>query len=221
MPSRRLVAAGLTACVLLLPAAAHAAPTLQPLARCYVSAAPDQRESMAVAAAGFTPNAVVELAIDGTPVRGTSPVQADPSGEFRGDVQVPYRRRGERAFTVTLTEVGNAANTVSARSRVTALMVDVTPQQAEPTRRVRFRGRGFTRRGPVFAHYVHRGRVMRTVRMGRPRGRCGTFTARRRQIPVQPRRGIWTVQFDQLRRFTDPPESVFVQLRIRVFPTAR
>jgi hypothetical protein len=172
-----------------------------------------------VAARGFTPNAVVEVEIDGRPVR-TSPVQADPQGAFRGDVRAPYRRRGERSFRLTLTEAGSPSNTVSATSRVTALTVAVTPQQTAPTRRVRFRGRGFTRGGAVYAHYVFRGKVRRTVRMGRPRGRCGTFSVRRRQIPVRARTGTWLVQFDQLRRFTNPPESVFVQLQIRVFPTA-
>jgi hypothetical protein len=212
---RRLTATAASLVGLVAPAAAGAAPTLAPLDDCYVSASRAQRETVRLEAGGFTPNALVDVTIDGEVVGGL-PVQADPRGAVVGDVPAPYQRRGERAFTVSLAETGNTANAVTAESRVTALSVAVRPRQAEPTRRVRFSGRGFTRRGPVFAHYVFRGRVRRTVRMGRPRGACGTFAARRRQIPVRPRRGTWSVQFDQLRRFTDPPRSVFVQLQIQV-----
>jgi hypothetical protein len=102
---------------------------------------------------------------------------------------------------------------------VTALTVAVNPKQAAPTRMVRFRGRGFLDSGPVYAHYVYRGRLRETVRMGRPTGACGEFSARRRQIPVRPRTGTWLVQFDQLPDFTNPPEDIFVQLQIRVFRT--
>jgi hypothetical protein len=216
MPSRRLVLAAALGGPLAVPAVAAAAPTLRPLEPCYVSAAPTQREPMLLRARGFTPNALVDITIDGRPLSRGGRVQVDPGGAFQGTIPAPYRRAGERGFTVTLTEAENVANTVSRSSRVTALTVGVRPQQAAPTSRVRFRGRGFTRRRPVYAHYVYRGRVRRTVRMGRPRGACGTFSARRRQIPVRARTGLWLVQFDQLRRFTDPPKDVFVQLQIRV-----
>ena len=215
MPSARGALA--LAVALAAPAAAQAAPAVQPLDPCYVSAGPTQREAVPLRATGFTPNALVDITIDGRPVAGASGIQADPNGAFEGSVPAPYRPRGESRFTVTLTESGRPANTVSAVSRVTALTVTVTPKQTAPTRRVRFAGRGFTGDGPVYAHYVYRGRLRETVRMGRPRGPCGTFSARRRQIPVRARTGIWMVQFDQLPSFTDPPEAIFVQLRIRVF----
>ena len=223
MPFRRVVPAGVLACALAAPAAAHAAPSLQPLARCYVSAGPEelQRQTVPLVADGFTPNALVDVAIDGAPVAGAAGSQvAGPDGALQGSVPAPYRRRGERRFTVTLTEQGAPANTVTARSRITALAVTVTPRQTVPTGQVRFSGRGFTGPGRVYAHYVFRGTLRKTVSMGRPKGACGTFSARRRQIPVRPRRGIWLVQFDQRKVFADPPESIFVQLQIRVFPTA-
>ena len=171
-------------------------------------------------AGGFTPNALIDVAVDGQPVSGPAGSQvAGPDGTLQGSVPAPFHARGQRRFTVTLTEQGTPANSVTASSRITALAVTVKPRVAAPTRRVRFRGRGFTGRGAVYAHYVFGGRLRRTVRMGRPKGACGTFAARRRQIPVTPRRGTWTVQFDQLRRYTEPPRSIFVQLQIRVFRT--
>src|SRR4051794_33934106 len=217
MAPLRLVAAGTLACAAAAPAAAQAAPTLQPLQPCYVSAGPTQRQAVELVAGGFAPNAIVTVAIDGRPVAGLRPIQADPTGSFSGHVPAPYQRRSQRLFTLTLTETGNPANVVSATARVTALGVQVAPKQAAPTQRVRFSGRGFTGRGSVYAHYVFRNRLRATVAMGRPSGPCGRFEAVRRQIPVRARTGTWLLQFDQKAAYTDPPDAVFVQLQIRVF----
>ena len=51
---------------------------------------------------------------------------------------------------------------------------------------------------------------------------CGEWKKRAQQIPVNdPSTGIWTVQFDQLKKYKNPANggtfnSVFVQLRISV-----
>jgi hypothetical protein len=219
MPTARLVLAGALTCALALAAPARAAPTLQPLERCYVSASPTAREPVFLRAGGFTPNAIVDLTIDGRPVRGLRPIQADPTGAFAGSVPAPYRSRGEKRFTVTLAERDTPENLVSATSRVTALSVQVTPRQAAPSRRVVFSGRGFTGTGPVFAHYVLDDELHATVRMGRPRGHCGTFGARRLQFPFRrPETGSWVIQFDHRPTFTPAPRGeVFFQLEIQVF----
>jgi hypothetical protein len=127
MRAVRPVLVATIACAVAAPATAQAAPALQPLEPCYVSAAPTQRQSLRLAAGGFTPNAIVTVAIDGRPAPGVRPIQADPNGAFVGRVEAPYQRRGERVFTVTLSETGNPANAVSATSRVTALTVQVRP----------------------------------------------------------------------------------------------
>jgi hypothetical protein len=73
--------------------------------------------------------------------------------------------------------------------------------------------------GPVYAHYVFAGKSRRTVRMGMPRGDCGTFSVRRRQFPFKksPRVGEWTIWFDQVEHY-DPRAAVRVPLIIRVKP---
>jgi hypothetical protein len=60
--------------------------------------------------------------------------------------------------------------------------------------------------------------VRRNVRLARrPQGACGTFTARRQQIPVaHPHTGHWTLQVDQQRRYSAAPDGVFVKLDIDV-----
>jgi hypothetical protein len=220
-----LAGAGALAIALAAPAAASAAPVIVPLKGCYVTADADsgpQREGMYVLASGFTPNASVNLTIDGAPYRGGTGLQANGEGALilRDPIPAPFVKRGKRDFTLTLTEEGNPANTVSTSGRSTALGVDLKPNEARPSDRIRFKGSGFTESKPIWAHYLYKGRLRKTVRMARkPRGACGDFRVRRRQIPIaDPGLGDWTIQFDQSRRFKDPAVEpiVFVRLAIRI-----
>jgi hypothetical protein len=224
--SPRTLAGG---CALVLalaaPSAAQAAPTIAPLKPCYVTAKTDtgrQREPMQITGAGFTPNASVDLTIDGEPVRDGSGLQADEFGNLPlPSIPAPFVRRGTRTFTVTLTEQQNPANTVSVTAKSTALGVSVKPEEARPSDRIRFKGSGFTEPGlGIYAHYIYKGKLRKTVRMARqPRDDCGGFEVRRRQIAVKrPGLGLWTIQFDQSADFVDPDVKpmVFVRLAIRI-----
>lgn len=217
MPSRRAarLVVALAAVALALPAAAGAA-TLTPLKTCYVSVTPTTREGVDVGGTGFTPGAIVDLAVDGAVVRT---VQADLAGNLPPQVlQAPDQPKGQRAFPLTATERGNPAHAVTLSSNVTALNLGIKPGRARPSRHVTFRGRGFTGPGRVYAHYLFKGRVRRTVTLARSsNGPCGTFKARRRQIPVKhPHTGTWTLQVDQQRRYSRAPDSVFVRVSIIV-----
>jgi hypothetical protein len=222
-PSRLIAAVLLAAAA--VPATAEAAVFTQPPGRCYVAVGPEpaQRQSVAIVAEGFAPNAVVDVLIDGQPADSDGDgvpdvATADPAGRVVGSVRAPSQPQGERTFTLTLTQRDAPANSVSATSKVTALSLTLTPAQAPPSRKVRFRGRGFTARGAVWAHYLHRGRLRKTVRLvRRTSGDCGAFDVRRRQIPVtRPLTGRWTLQVDQQRRYALQPDSVFVRLSIDV-----
>ena len=72
----------------------------------------------------------------------------------------------------------------------------------------------------MYAHYVYDGKVRKTVRMSERPNRCGEWSKRARQIPVSdPDTGVWTVQFDQLKKYREPGQnfpSVYVQLQISV-----
>jgi hypothetical protein len=219
-----LLAAALAALAALATSAGAAVWTAPP-ARCYVSVgpAPSDREIVPVSAAGFTALAPVDVLMDGQPADATDdgqpdPFYADPQGEVLARLRAPYQPAGERAFTLSAAEHGNPANGVSVTSKVTALTVELRPAQAPPSQRVRFTGRGFTKAAPVWGHYLFRGKVRRTVRLARrPGGDCGTFSVRRRQIPVvRPRIGKWTLQVDQQRSYAEAPDSVFVRITITV-----
>ena len=208
------------AAALLLPAAASAA-TLTPLKPCYVTSTDEvskevRREPVQIGGGGFTPSGLVDVALDGKLQRT---VQADPAGNLPAQMLgAPYRRTGERPFTLTATDRANPLNTVDALSNVTAFDVSIRPSTAAPSSRVRFHGRGFTQPGTVYGHYLNRGRVRKTVKLARrPGSPCGTFSVKRRQIPVRnPRLGQWLLQIDQQRTYRRAPERGAIRVIIRV-----
>ena len=217
------LAAATVAAALALPAAAQAA-ALNPIKPCYVSVTQpipgerDQtaRETIDVAGSGFTPGALIDLTLDGVVERT---VQADAAGNLplQGVVS-PYQRRGQGTFTLGAAGRGNPANAVSLPSRRVALSLDLRPAHARPADRVRFIGRGFTEQRAVWAHYLYKGRLRKTVRLVRRiRNPCGVFSVRRPQIPLKrPRLGRWRVQFDQRRRYSRRPDGVNVRVDIDV-----
>jgi hypothetical protein len=221
MSARTLAGGGALLIALAAPAAASAVPTMEPLKPCYVTAktrAGTESEGVRIAAAGFSPNASVDLTLDGAPYPGGTALKANDRGELPvGDLPAPFVEKGSRPFTITLTEQGNPANTVSATTMSTRLGVMVKPKQAHPSERIRFKGLGFTEDKAIYAHYLYKGKLRKTVRMARKPRECGGFAARRRQIPVKrPRLGDWTVQFDQFKRYVDPAVTSIVRVRLEI-----
>src|SRR4051794_11323661 len=149
------------AAVLLVPQAAQAA-TIQPLNACYRSVDENTRETVRVDGNDFTPGQTVDVFVDEIFVTTAVP---DSNGDVKGAVTAPYRKRGEAPFTVRITEQGQASNTATVSSWVTALGVRLRPSRARPSRRVRFIGSGFTEGTSVFAHYVRAGKLRKTVRL--------------------------------------------------------
>ena len=200
------------------PQAAQAA-ELSPLGACYRSVDSQTRETVTVSATGFTPGEQVSVAIDGVVVDTAT---ALPEGNVEGQVTAPYQERGERPFTLTLTEVDQPTNSASAVSRVAALSFRLKPRNSAPSKRVRFIGRGFTDGDFVYAHYVRKGKLRKTVLLGAAQGPCGRIDVRRRQIPItRPATGRWTLQVDNQKRYSTQPASVFVRWAINVQRTPR
>ena len=199
------------------PAAAAQTPTLAPLKPCYVTAgaADGQRELIDINAQNLTKNGTAAVALDGAVIQPQAAI--DPMGALVGSVPAPFQARGQRLFTLSVTDNANPAAPLMAQSLVSALDVRVTPADARPSRRVRFHGRGFTGGPTVYAHYVRKGKLRKTVQLATTTGPCGTFDVRRRQLPIRrPATGRWMVQIDQERRWHKTPESVSVQLTIDV-----
>lgn len=200
----------------LFAAPAQAAPELvTPLDPCYVVAQENQRQPVLVAAKGFTPLNQVDIYIDNVLQTSTT---ALVDGTINGNVLAPFQEEGTGPFTLRLSEVEVPTNTLAATTMVTRLAVEQSPPRASTAQRVRFKGRGFIAPGlPVYAHYVFAGKVRRSVRLGLPKGPCGTFNFKRKQFPFKksPRRGTWTIQFDQHPQY-NPKAPVRVPMTIRV-----
>jgi hypothetical protein len=224
MSARLLAGSGVLLIALAAPAAAQDVPTIQPLKPCYVTAGTatePQAEGFDLTATGFTPNSEVKLQVDDVIRPGGEALKVNEFGVLTLDdpVPAPFVATGMRDFTVKLTELANPANVATATAKTTALGVTLKPLEAPPWRRIRFKGLGFTKDKPIWAHYIHKGKLRKTVRMARRPGECGGFRARRRQIPIKhPRLGRWIVQFDQSKRFVDPKLEpiVFVRVEIRL-----
>jgi hypothetical protein len=215
-----------SALALLGPAAAVAAaqPDIEPLAPCYVAAQPNQTQPVSIHGHGFSPYAPVDVLVDGqpqTPAPGTASPQADANGDVTGTVPAPYVALGVKPFTLQLVDTKTDAS-ASASSFVTLLSVQQVPAEARTGSRVRFRGRGFTSPGAVYAHWLYKGVSYKSVRLARPTGACGSFSRKVRQFPfrARPKVGTWIIQFDQQRRYS-AAAPVFVRLPIKVSRTIR
>jgi hypothetical protein len=220
MVPRLLIATALAATLGPAAATAAAQPAIAPLAPCYVAAQPNQTQPVAISASGFAPFALIDVYVDNVlqvPGPGSAQPQADGAGNVTGSVPAPYIPLGMHRFTLRLTEHANQNDTASTLGWVTALTVEQVPAQARTRAKVRFKGRGFTGTGPVYAHYVYKGHSHKTVRVARPHGACGAFSGKMRQFPFKhtPKVGTWTIQFDQQRKFTLAP-GVSARLTVKV-----
>ena len=214
----RLVGAALAA-LALLPATAQAA-ALAPLKPCYVSAtqtaARGIRSTLDAAERLHARLARRRRASNGTLDRT---LQADAAGNLPPQrLQSPYQAKGQGTFTLTAAERGNPANTVALPSRTTALTLKLKPKRAKPSKRIRFKGAGFTAQKAVWAHYLYKGKVQKTVRVvKRIKNPCGTFSVKRKQIPIKrPKLGVWRLQVDQQKRYSRAPDGVNVRADIKV-----
>jgi hypothetical protein len=209
----RLAAA--TAVALALTAGPAMAATVEDLKPCYVSAGPTdaERETIHIRGENFAAVSTVEVLFDGVVVGSAL---TGSIGEFEIQLPAPFVRAGQRALTVT---VRDGTNGVSKTTNVTNLAMTVKPRRvSNPRRRVRFRGRGFTLAEPIYAHYLFGGKEQRTVRFARDAtAPCGTFSVKRRLIPIADARvGRWIVQVDQRRDYSPEPDPVWVRRPIHV-----
>jgi len=212
MSSRRLSAlAATTAAVFAGQAGAASAATMAPLEPCYWSNPVLQvGEPILLVARGFSPNAQVDILLDGAPT--DIAVTADAAGNFPPGVKVgpPIERKSQRAFTLSLVERGNTGNTVSFKSLTSLLSVGFRPKEGSPRRRVTFAGRGFTRAKRVYLHYRYKGRTKKRVDI-RAKGPCGTFRIHRRLFPFpHVATGEWRLQFDHEKAYRREPGVGFL-----------
>jgi hypothetical protein len=194
------------------PAAQAATLTASPAKRCY-----RHGEHVLLAGTGFTPNGSVTVERDGTPFQ-LRPL-TDPTGAFPADLKVA-QATGQSTRTYTATDVTDPQLTASTRLTVSAVEVKVRPDNGAPGRVLRIGARGFTDGKTLYAHVIRRGRLVRTLRIGRLRGSCGKLVARKRLLARNTKLGDYRVQFDSRRAYRSRTEPKFT-FSVVVSNTAR
>jgi hypothetical protein len=183
----------LTALALAVPGAAQAA-ALSADRACY---APE--EPVTLTGAGFTPSGEVALSVEGRQL-GTG--TADPTGGFQVTLSAPSIDSAQRTDTFTATDQTNLALTASVGVKLTALDVVVKPAKSTPSKRRRIAARGFIGGKTLWAH-IRRGKFRRNVEVGKLKGPCGTIVKKKRLFPADAATGLYQVQFDTKRRYSD------------------
>jgi hypothetical protein len=209
MPTRAILL-GVLAPVLALPATAGAA-TLTVDKGCY-------REGSQAIATGlaFNGNSQVTFTLDGDPFTDPdSPPTSDAAGTVNARFTVGSPPGGQRRYVL---EASDGTNTAQTSFTATDLDVGVTPRRGNPGRRKRVRARGFDQ-GQVLRFHV-RGPRRRNGTVGRIKGACGKVNRRVRIFRASYPSGIYTVQFDQRRRYS-PSARPRVVFQVTIFRTSR
>jgi hypothetical protein len=187
-----------------------AAPQIVTDRPCYSAVTP-----LRLSGTGFTPGG--PLTVSATWLTGAGRAQvgpvfrlmADATGAFRQTQEVPEITDYSEGYELTVddqTAVAAGAPSPSALTfvRVSAFFVSYPPwntdgpARARPGRAARVEAAGFIGGGRyLYLHYLRDGRAVRTVRVGRLHGPCGTLSARIREFAFRPRpAGTYNPRFD-------------------------
>lgn len=202
------------------PASAAAAPALELDRPCYA-----QFTTIGMTGSGFTPGGSVEIT-------GTY-----PDGELAGRFELTASQAG------TITSIDDTPEIQDARSALTISARDVAssqsatidarlssfgayyrpwntdgPARGRPGRVRQLEADGFIA-GPrvLYAHYRLRGKVVKTLRLGRLTGPCGSLRVRFREFDFKGvRPGTYRVRFSQSRSWVSPyPYSDYKRVVVR------
>lgn len=197
----------MAAVIAALSAAPAQAATLAVEKPCY--RATDPPSDLTLVGTGFTPSALVLLS-SGNSTIGSAVAGAD--GSFRQKYQIPSppqtgKHAHEEQFTFTATDNVDTTIAASVTFTTTDVFGDYNPGDGDPAKlKVRFSAFGFGAGLPsgvqppiVYVHYVTpKGKLKRTISIGRGTGACGTIrkTKLRKLFPFRLVGGTWSLQFD-------------------------
>ena len=189
------------------PAAAAGRDARPPLKPCYVTAgtqAKPQTEGFPVAADRVHAELHGRPGDRWQPVPNGGALQADAGGNAaccRTLVPAPCDQGGQRDFTVTLTEQSDAREHRDGDVEGHRARRHVKPRMAKPSEQGPLHGPRLHGGAPVYAHYVHGGKLERPSGWRASPG-LRHLVGEAQQIPVRrAATGRWIVQFDQAHRY--------------------
>ena len=174
---------GALAALALLPATAQAA-ALTPLKPCYISVTQrspatrrrSRRSGSTSAGNGFTPGSLVDLELR-RHARPHGPGRRRPATCRRRSCKSPYRARGRGPVHADRGRAGQPAQRrLAGVAHDRARRCGCARARPSPATACASRGRGFTEQRAVWAHYLLKGKVRKTVRLVRRIDNpCGTL----------------------------------------------
>ncbi len=202
----------LAAVALAAPTAAAAAPTLSLDAPCYYA-----ESAITATGLGFPASAPIQIT-DAAGDAFSASSMADPMGTFTASFQAPPAPSSKPAvvpYTATATDGADATQTATASFFDVNAGVDANVNGRLSTP-VTWTVAGFVGGQTVYGHWFFEHKNFKTLKMGKVPGACGLVKRRVKRLPVTPRVGIWTAQFDTKKEWhaTTKPR---VFLRIQVF----
>lgn len=191
---RILIPAAALAATAAVPAAASAA-AVQTDLPCYL-----RSQAVNVAGQGFAPGAFVTANGSGFTSSGT----ADAAGNFGGQGTAPFVDSDRKSpKTVTLT-ASDGTNTAQASFKVVSGGAK-WKGSGNPRSTVKWTFLGLTPGQPIYVHVRKGSKTIKTTRVGKAGGVCGTATKRLRRFPVrasQVRNGNYKIFVDNRKTFS-------------------
>jgi hypothetical protein len=211
------------------PAFAIADPTIQADRPCYV---PGQQQHLT--GSGYEPNKEVTLSYNQSGPHGngtrTGTTTADGAGNINAFFKTPDLASSDDtqetvnlgAFSTDLAQ-GPTAPPLGTTQFRTSILDALVPawesRKGSPRRMTTFYGWGFEAVGgkTLYAHYVLRGKLRKTVAIGRLSGPCGDVKKRGRQFPFRPvRAGDYKVKLDATKRYPNKsPGYTYKHVKVR------
>jgi hypothetical protein len=178
------------------PAAAGAA-TLELDRACYRT-----NQTVHVAGQGYSPSGKVNFNLDGTAF-GSLPTNATGafSGVFRAPPPLP-EPTSVKTVSLTATDSVDPTLTATRSFQIVHTNVTVSPPVVTPGK-VTYSALGFTSGEKLYIHYVLRGKLVTTKKLGKLTGPCSSLQKKVRMFmfrPVKP--GNYTLVFDTRKRYS-------------------
>jgi hypothetical protein len=184
-----------TAGLAVTAATAQAAPTLAigPARACQLSG-----QKINMLGGGYTPDNFVDITLDGHSL-GSLPTNS--AGSLAGSITLGGLK-GVRTHVIEAVDEANPALTAQTSFLGTTRQVSVKPTHARAGKQLKLKGYGFLKHGKKAYMHVRGHGLSTDSRVGKPKGACGTWSARRAIVPATADAGVYDVQFDQKRRFS-------------------
>jgi hypothetical protein len=187
------------------PAGALAAPSIAVSAPCLVNVNPLMPPVISVVGTGWTAGDDIDLS-GSDDLDGDATVAAD--GSFATTVEgddIADGNAGVANVSLTATDEGpSGTGTATVAFQLANLAVSVNPSEAAFTKRVTYSFSGFAAGKPIYAHYIHKGKVVARQKFGIATGDCGVLNKKRAlQYPGgHPKYDKYTVQFDDSAHYS-------------------